>query len=479
MNLHNPGEVGSRVSYYGINGAPTSRLDGTNVGEVTQGSLDARYAVSSPYTIALTHHISVNYDSIYIKMVITATSDMPSGLIAQIAVIEEHIHFNSPPGSNGETDFYNVMLKMLPNANGTTVPALNTGQTFTINTGWKLNYFYDIDDLAVVGFIQDNSNKDVKQTGYSAAVPVIPAHSYDAYIKKMVNEQDCNGNAKPTVTFVNFGSVPLTSLTIKYNINGGADHTYLWSTSTPLNFLEQTTVDLDTINFSDTNNLLTVYLTNPNGQPDQNPANDTAKTTFVKYRDLYRTIYLKMKMGSSGGTITWKILKPDGSIFTSGGPYNNNQPISKTIVLPSEGCYKFFIMDSEGNGLLPPGYYKITDSVHNVLVDSTSFVGYQKVHPFNVRYDAGIIENTVATNVSIFPNPFQKEAKITFNLEQSETVKISVFNILGRIVYNDDLGYLLEGNHQYTLPAYNLEAGIYFVKLNIGNKLVTKKIVIE
>lgn len=479
MNLHNPGEVANRVALYGINAVPASRLDGTNVGQVTQSSLDNRYAISSPCTINLSHHLSPNYDSILVSMTITATEDMPASLKAHIAVIEEHIHFASPPGSNGESDFYNVMKKMLPNANGTTLPALTTGQSYTINLGWKLKNVYDIDELAVIAFVQNSGTKEVLQSGRTVAVPVVPLYSYDANLMKLISEHDCSGNARPSVTFANFGSTPLTDLTFKYNVNGGTEKTYTWHTTTALNFLEQTTVVLDTINFSDENNLLTVRVCDPNGQPDQNNLNDTAKISFVKYKDMYSYLTLKMKLDGYASHITWKILKPDGNILKQGGPYNNNQPITVPISAPTEGCYKFFIMDSEGDGLLAPGYYKIYDSFNHILVDSTSFTGFQKVHPFNVRFDAGINEQTTTYDVSIFPNPFRNETRISFILKQAAIVELSVLNILGNIVYSDYLGNLNKGEQYYVLPAKNLKSGVYFIKMKIGNKLITKKIVVN
>jgi len=478
MNQHNPGEVATRVTFYGVSGVPSSRLDGANVGQVNQSSLDARYAVPSPFTINLTHRLSTNYDSIYVTMVITATENILAGLRAQIAVIEKHIHFAYPPGSNGETDFYNVMKKMIPNANGTTMPAMTTGQTFTVTGGWKLKNVYDIDELAVIGFIQDIGNRDVKQASYSDAVPVIPLYTYDANLRILISEHDCSGNAKPTITFANFGSAPLTSLTVKYQVNGGTLSTYLWNTTTPLNFLEYTSVELPQISFTGTNNQLKVYLTNPNGNTDQNPANDTLRFNFDNVRNCYTKLYLKMKLDGNAAGITWKMLKPDGSTLMQGGPYNNNQPISVTISAPEEGCYKFFMMDSDGDGLAAPGYYKLYDSVGNVFADSVRFTGYQVVHALNVRKDAGILEKIQNKDFQVIPNPFINEATLYYNIDKASTVSISLYNVLGEMVYSHHCGKLSPGIQKFILDAANFDQGIYFIKLNINNQQLIKKVMI-
>jgi hypothetical protein len=479
MYLHNPGEVSSRVNYYGVTGVPNSRLDGTNAGQVNQGSLDARYAVPSPCTINLTHHLSVNYDSIYVTMVVTASENIPAGLKAHIAIIEEHIHFTSPPGSNGEKDFYNVMKKFIPSSSGTTMPAMTTGQTFTVTGGWKLKNVYDINELAAIGFVQDNGTKDIKNAGYSPKVAVVPLHTYDANLRKLIYEQDCSGKVKSTITFANFGSAPLTSLSIKYQVNGGTIYNFDWNSSTPLNFLEQTTVELPEADLSGTSNNLKVYLTNPNGQPDQNHSNDTSVVSFSNFRNCYTKIYLKMKLDGNAAGITWKMLKPNGSVLTQGGPYVNNQPISVTISAPEYGCFKFIMMDSDGDGLTAPGYYKLYDSVGNVFADSVRFTGYQVVHALNVRSDAGIKENLLNSDISVFPNPLQNETMITYKLQQTTTVKLSVIDLLGNTVYNDVIGIKTKGEHQYQLNVQKLKAGVYFIKMDIGDKMLTRKIVIN
>jgi hypothetical protein len=477
MNLHNPLEVSSRVNYYSVPDIPYSRLDGLNVGMVDQTILNNRCTVSSPFTISLSHRLSANYDSIYVAMAITATQNTPAGLKAHIAVIEKNIHFSTPP-SNGEKDFFYIMKKMLPDSNGTTMPAMNTGQSFTIQAAWKLKNVYNIEELAVVGFIQDNATKEVKQAGFSDTIPVVAAYNYDVSFIKMINEHDCTGKDRCLATFINYGSAPLTSLNIKYTINNGNENSYLWSSPTPLNFLEQTTVVLPTINFSDETSQFVVYLTDPNGQTDQHHANDTAKTTIYKYKELNKKILLKIN--ANGKPISWKILKPGGRIFLQAGPYTDNyQTITSSFSIPAEGCYKFIITNPDGDGLISPGYYKIYDSLNNILVDSTGFAGFQNTNPFYVKMDSVTPEKKFNGMFTIFPNPFEEKTKIIFYLEQITAVEITVVNILGSLVYTDKLGNLPEGTQQYILSAKNFKPGVYFVKLKVGDKLLTRKIVVN
>ena len=69
--------------------------------------------------------------------------------------------------TNGETQFEHVMMKMLPDANG-------TGFNFGANQAFQQSFSYDMsstnveemDDLAVVIFVQDDGSKKIMQAKY-------------------------------------------------------------------------------------------------------------------------------------------------------------------------------------------------------------------------------------------------------------------------------------------------------------------------
>lgn len=180
MNAQYPVGVATRVNYYSVGSVPYAIMDGEAAtgasytgypGNCTQSTINARYGVSSPFTINVSHTLNAAQDSIFISATITATQAFTGvGFIrGHIVLIEKHIHFTSPPGSNGETDFYNVCRKMYPTQSGSGLPATwNAGDDSTITIKAALpSYIYDINELAVVCFVQDNGTKEVIQAGYS------------------------------------------------------------------------------------------------------------------------------------------------------------------------------------------------------------------------------------------------------------------------------------------------------------------------
>ncbi|MCA6365212.1 MAG: PKD domain-containing protein [Bacteroidetes bacterium] len=174
MNTQTQTWVGPRVNYYNVGGVPEAIMDG-NVYQgapsgVTQSSINTRYNVASPFTLNLSHTIANN--QISINLVITASQNFTSNgtLKAHVALIEKEINFSTPPGSNGETVFHDVMRQMIPNANGTTLASSWTnGQTQTLPFSVAVpSYIYDISKLQVVAFIQSDGNKQVHQAALSS-----------------------------------------------------------------------------------------------------------------------------------------------------------------------------------------------------------------------------------------------------------------------------------------------------------------------
>jgi hypothetical protein len=73
-------------------------------------------------------------------------------------------------------------------------------------------------------------------------------------------------------------------------------------------------------------------------------------------------------------------------------------------------------------------------------------------------------------NVSIYPNPVVNQATVSFELKESGNVSYQVFDMTGRMVMNQNLGRVAEGEHQVNINAENLSAGSYILRLSQGAK---------
>lgn len=183
MNAQDPNDASSRVSFYGITGVPDGLVDGTQIVNdcgvytgapscLSQAEINAAYAIPSPIAINVSSHLSLDNDSIYIHIVITNTTSATLADITnwklRVAIVEKQIHFTTPPGSNGETDFYMVVRRMLPNIFGTSWTSLAAGASNTYDFNVALpTYIYQASQVAVVAFVQNKATHAVEQAGYS------------------------------------------------------------------------------------------------------------------------------------------------------------------------------------------------------------------------------------------------------------------------------------------------------------------------
>jgi hypothetical protein len=237
MNAQTQAEVAPRQTYYSINGVPAAPVDGSNTpvsapnyagapANYTQEIIDERYAVSSPFSLSLSHTLNASLDSIFITATVTAAQDL-SALASpklRLAIVEKEILFSSAPGSNGETEFYDVMRKMVPNATGQTLVAdWTNGQTQTFTYAVKLpTFIYNLLEVGVVGFIQTDGDKVVHQAANSNPVSITNYASIPSVNSASLT---CVNSVAPSVTIKNEGSANLTACNIAYSLNGGAEQT--------------------------------------------------------------------------------------------------------------------------------------------------------------------------------------------------------------------------------------------------------------
>ena len=77
-----------------------------------------------------------------------------------------------------------------------------------------------------------------------------------------------------------------------------------------------------------------------------------------------------------------------------------------------------------------------------------------------------------------YPNPFNPSTTIKYALPQASHVSLSVFNILGQRVASLVDGRQEAGYHEVNFNASSLTSGVYFYRLQAGNFVQTKKLIL-
>ena len=475
----------SRNSYYSVPGYPTAYFDGGNPyvgGSATQSMysnylprVNQRLAIPSSFTIDVTGTTSglIDYNvDVTVEKVASTTS---TNMVLHAAVTESHID----EFWQGQSELNFVCRLMVPNQYGTSLD-FSSGNTQLINLQFSLEDEWVAEECELVVFIQDLNTKEILQGTNIGMMEFGAAYNYDAALNNVSNLPDktCSGVFEPTITIRNHGADNLTSLDIKYYVNNGEISTSPWSGD--LAYLESEIIDLSAISFDvlDENELV-IYTENPNGNPDQYPYNDTAILVIEKAMYTPQIVNLILRTDNNPEETSWDLLSYDGTVLYSGGPYTSSgSMVQEEFELIEAGCYTFNMYDSGGDGFDPPGFYMLYYGSSTTIVQGTEF-GLKSTTEFNADDDVGISEPALSYDVSVYPNPFSGQAWVSVNLPNAEDVSLRMFNVLGEMVYDTDYGYLETGNHTLQLDGSSLVPGIYFIKIAVGNDIVTKKVTIR
>lgn len=120
------------------------------------------------------------------------------------------------------------------------------------------------------------------------------------------------------------------------------------------------------------------------------------------------------------------------------------------------------------------GIYDVTLTVTNVDgANSVTKFGFIDVIPDGVNVLEDYFE------VAVFPNPYSGKTTIAYTLNNASDVKMEVYSSLGQLVKVIDEGYVPAGKYNYQFSAIEngFSEGVYFLRMSINGKILTKKLV--
>jgi thiol-disulfide isomerase/thioredoxin len=167
-------ETQSRQQFYGVNSAPAARLGGNAFAghpvSITQTMIDAEFARPAIFEIVPVGVFQNN--SLTVTVDVTSLVQFAgSGHRLHVVVFENNVPRASfSTASTSQQNFKYVARKMLPNANGTNMPNMTTGQTqqFTFNHNITNLLAGNIANISVVAFIQNTSSREILQASHAS-----------------------------------------------------------------------------------------------------------------------------------------------------------------------------------------------------------------------------------------------------------------------------------------------------------------------
>jgi hypothetical protein len=188
--------------------------------------------------------------------------------------------------------------------------------------------------------------------------------------------------------------------------------------------------------------------------------------------------------GAYSATNASILYRPGNQIFiascgVSGNIYNGDVYISNNL----SGSFETHLLANYTSVTQPV----LSDVIgeYGVLVFDAQVYGEQNQSTEIVYYGppmVGIAENLplpVSTSLtSAYPNPFNSQVKLAFNIDHPGRVMLDIFDIAGRKVQSLIDGDLAAGRYQTTWNADNFASGMYFYRLTVADNQVTKKMLL-
>ncbi|MEO5571738.1 MAG: M43 family zinc metalloprotease [Bacteroidia bacterium] len=101
------------------------------------------------------------------------------------------------------------------------------------------------------------------------------------------------------------------------------------------------------------------------------------------------------------------------------------------------------------------------------------------IDDLNLNGTVGINEeNAVQMNFDVYPNPAHAKAHISFTLAEKNNVQLTIYDVAGREVQTMVEKSLPSGEYQYDVEN-DIDNGVYFVTLTIGESRSVKKLVLK
>ncbi len=312
---------------YGVNSAPNGRIDGQSQMVFGAASdhpaymnntiINAASSYTSPFSINMATAWSPTYTAITLTVNIQASANFTAvgSLVFRMVMVEKEVHFASPPGTNGEKDFYHPVRKSFPTIQAGTpmVAGWINGQTQTFTVNCVLpSYIQQKGEIAFVGFIQDDGNRKVLQ---SFIVDGPPLANDAKAVAVNIPTTVCSNSVNPQIVIQNTGNNAITNMTINPYKDLTALASYTWLGSLAVG--ASTTITMPSYTTTGGTHSYSYNITNVSGG-DMYTGNNTIKYSFVAEPAYIPAPVTEGFVMGAYPPANWGLLNSDAGVYTWG-----------------------------------------------------------------------------------------------------------------------------------------------------------------
>ena len=441
-------EGGVRRNYYGVNAVPQCFLDGEDQGyaAITQAVFD-QHAERTAF-MDVRGSFTVEGNVINIKADVMPYIDAEARVF--VSVNEKETHGNV--GSNGETSFHHVFMKMLPDAQGTSVNFISCeNQQLEFTQDMSGTHVEEMSDLEVSIWVQNYNTKETFNSHF--AYEYTDVHPYPVENLTLVNEAPLKG------TMYAVWDAPANGNPIGYDVYVNNELVAENITENSYSFESQ----------PDEFYVVGVVANYENGMSSVKVL--AGASSSLQDMGLYIP-------GSPYVNLT--VEEPEADVYVTNGNYGSHTPIEITAITETnpEGAQYLVI---EPANMLP---YTLTEGeeFHFLLVPATP-IGRSvaetlvKVESdggeviFNVTVDGELLTVTeLSSTAKVYPNPANNQVRI----ESANGIEsVMVYNMMGALVET-----LSANGRILNVNLSDYQDGVYFFSIRQSNGTVSNQRVV-
>lgn len=311
----------------------------------------------------------------------------------------------------------------------------------------------------------------------------------------------CGESFTPEVTVTNFGSNTVSSFTVNYDIDGGANQTDNWTGT--IGAGQSTTITLPNTTTSNGAHTFNASTSSPNGNTDTNSGNDDDSEAFT-LDGTGSEVTLTLETDCYGEETVYELFDDNNNLVYTGGNQNVTIPVTATQNTAgtdpgayaseatievkwclSAGCYDFVLWDAYGDGLNgtavsgcnTDGDYTITDDQGAVLASMQAANGaftFSETNNFCIGQSNVGVNELDSDNFTVYPNPSNGIFNVSMNNAIEEDFSVSVLDVTGRVVVSNTMN-----QNSFTIDLAGAAAGTYTVSIQTTNGITTKRVVLK
>lgn len=460
LYLFNPQDADARINYYYVNSVPNTYFNGTlrlplpyTRDSIVNANFEYARKYASPVSVTVRDSL-IGTDSVKSTIDVNLLYNLkPGEYKLRVMSVERLITYSQPPGTNGQTEFFDVFRRAYPDSNGIEVSSSAGNYRFTIT--YPLEEPWIDTMIFTVAFIQNDLTREILNCGRGKDIII----SLPEYAGKNTDvfKADLNTSSFGMNYFYKRNRVFSTD-TFKDSLYTGNMFCELFEYEYP----PQGWV----LNNSD-RNLSVQQITGTNG------------VTFGGLKCLKMPFFEYSNIGQCD-TLTTKLIPGMTENDTLQFDYAYARYIgsfidSLRVEISTDGGATFTEIFNKGGNVLATAPSTTLSFSPSTASEWRTFYYPMSLLFGSDSYFAGRPSFELSQN---YPNPFNPKTIISYRVFKDSYITMKIYDIAGREMLTLVSDFKRKGDYHIEFDNSSLSSGVYFYRMISGDYSDTKKMVL-